>query len=85
MTIKIVLVEPKISGNIGVVARVMKNFNFDEIVLINPQAEIVGDTFGFAKHAQEVLDNIRIKGIITALFYLSKFIFLLSFLKRKIS
>lgn len=60
MTIKIVLVEPKISGNIGAVARVMKNFDFNELVLINPQADIAGDAFRFAKHAQEVLDNIKI-------------------------
>ncbi|MBY8994840.1 MAG: RNA methyltransferase [Candidatus Heimdallarchaeota archaeon] len=57
MTIKIVLVEPTVPGNIGSVARVMKNFGFKDLVLINPQTEISGDTYRFAVRAQDILDN----------------------------
>jgi tRNA C32,U32 (ribose-2'-O)-methylase TrmJ len=32
----IILVEPKYEGNIGSIARVMKNFGFQNLVLINP-------------------------------------------------
>ncbi|MHA1211023.1 MAG: TrmH family RNA methyltransferase, partial [Candidatus Heimdallarchaeota archaeon] len=45
MTIKIVLVEPSVQGNIGATARVMKNFGFQELVLINPQTDISGDVY----------------------------------------
>jgi rRNA methylase len=34
--IKVVLVEPIYSGNVGSVARVMKNFGFGDLILINP-------------------------------------------------
>jgi len=33
---RVVLVEPLYSGNVGSVARVMKNFGFEELVLLNP-------------------------------------------------
>lgn len=33
---RIVLVEPKIEGNVGAVARAMENFSFDRLVLVNP-------------------------------------------------
>lgn len=37
--IRIVLVEPKYGGNIGSVARVMKNFGFEKLVLVAPRGE----------------------------------------------
>ncbi|MBN1328817.1 MAG: RNA methyltransferase [Candidatus Heimdallarchaeota archaeon] len=60
MAIKIVLVEPSVSGNIGSTARVMKNFGFKELILINPQANFTDDVFRFAMHAEDILDNIKI-------------------------
>lgn len=60
MSIKIVLVEPNIPGNIGATARVMKNFGFFDLVLINPQTELTKDTFRFAMNAQDIIDNITI-------------------------
>jgi tRNA/rRNA methyltransferase len=35
-TIRVVLVEPKNEGNVGAVARAMKNFGVGELVLVNP-------------------------------------------------
>jgi len=35
-TIRVVLVEPKNEGNVGAVARAMKNFGAEELVLVNP-------------------------------------------------
>ncbi|HIE34367.1 MAG TPA: RNA methyltransferase, partial [Candidatus Altiarchaeales archaeon] len=35
-TFHIILVEPKYQGNIGAVARVMKNFGFNNLVLVKP-------------------------------------------------
>ena len=60
MAIKIVLIEPQVEGNIGATARVMKNFGFRDLVLINPQAEIKGDVFRFAMNAKDVIDRMKI-------------------------
>ena len=60
MAIKIVLVEPQVAGNIGATARVMKNFGFKDLILINPQVEIKGDVFRFAMSAKDIIDNMKI-------------------------
>jgi len=55
----IVLVEPKYDGNIGSVARLMKNFGFSRLVLVNP-AEISKDGRAMAMHAKDILENAAI-------------------------
>ncbi len=60
MEIYFVLVRPKYSGNIGHVARVLKNFGFKNLVLIAPQAEIDYDAWLFAVHARDVLYEAKI-------------------------
>ncbi|MHA1155074.1 MAG: RNA methyltransferase [Candidatus Heimdallarchaeota archaeon] len=60
MAVKIVLIEPQVEGNIGAIARVMKNFGFKDLVLINPQAEIKGDVFRFAMKAEDVIESMEI-------------------------
>lgn len=40
--LKIVLVEPAGSMNVGSVARVMKNFGLHHLVLVNPQCDFLG-------------------------------------------
>jgi TrmH family RNA methyltransferase len=60
MTIKIVLVEPSVPGNIGATARIMKNFDFKELVLINPQTELTGESYKFAMNAKDILENVVI-------------------------
>ncbi len=57
--IEVVLVEPKYDGNIGAVARVMKNFGFKSLTLVSPCE--IGD-FGraMASHARDILENARI-------------------------
>jgi tRNA/rRNA methyltransferase len=54
----IVLYKPEHPGNIGAVCRVMKNFGFKDLVLVEPCA-IIQDTHNRAKHAQNVLDNAK--------------------------
>ena len=46
--------EPENQGNIGAVARVMKNFGFGNLVLVNP-CEIGEEAISRAKHAKDVL------------------------------
>jgi TrmH family RNA methyltransferase len=55
----VVLVEPETPGNVGTVARAMKNFGFADLRLIDPPPiEPEGEAYGFAGHAREdVLPN----------------------------
>jgi TrmH family RNA methyltransferase len=56
--ISVVLVEPEHPGNIGAVARVMKNFGFSKLVLINPKCNhLLPECRNRAKHAQSVLEK----------------------------
>jgi TrmH family RNA methyltransferase len=57
--IDIVLVEPLYDGNVGFVARVMKNFGFTRLVLINP-CKLGEEAKARASHAQDVLMNAEI-------------------------
>lgn len=56
--IQIVFVEPENPGNIGALARVMKNFGFKQLILVNPQCNhLAQDARNRAKHANDVLNN----------------------------
>ncbi|MFC1690704.1 RNA methyltransferase [Nanoarchaeota archaeon] len=60
--ISIILVEPKNSGNIGAIARIMKNFEFSELILVNPKVNHLSQTAkNRAKHAQEILKKAKVK------------------------
>lgn len=57
--IDIVLVEPLYEGNIGFAARVMKNFGFHNMVLVNPP-KLTMEAFARASHAKELLEAAEI-------------------------
>jgi tRNA/rRNA methyltransferase len=60
MNLRVVLVRPQYSGNIGAVARAMGNFSLGDLALVNPaplhrdQAEMM------AVHARDILDRMHI-------------------------
>jgi len=58
--ISVVLIEPKTQGNIGAIARAMKNFGFFNLVLVNPKCKIGEEARKRAKHANDILDKARI-------------------------
>lgn len=58
--ISIILIEPSVSGNVGAIARVMKNFGFSSLVLVNPKCPIDKEARNRAKWAQDILDNAKI-------------------------
>ncbi|MBR9690913.1 RNA methyltransferase [Candidatus Woesearchaeota archaeon] len=59
--ISIILVEPKEAGNVGAVARVMANFGFENLILVNPKCSHKSETARRrAKHAQKVLDKTKV-------------------------
>jgi TrmH family RNA methyltransferase len=55
----VILVEPLYQRNMGSVARVMKNFNFRELVLVNPP-EITMEAIAMSMHARDVLESAKI-------------------------
>ncbi len=58
---RIVLVEPHYGGNIGSVARLMQNFGFRDLVLVNPLANPLGDeAMRWSVHAKHVLESARV-------------------------
>jgi TrmH family RNA methyltransferase len=58
---RVIFAEPKFEGNIGAVARAMKNFDILDLVLVNP-CEIGDECLKRAKHAGEVVENAKIYG-----------------------
>lgn len=56
----VVFVEPESSGNIGALARAMKNFGLRELILVNPKCKIDKETRNRAKHANDLLEKARI-------------------------
>ncbi|BDC35507.1 MAG: RNA methyltransferase [Candidatus Methanoliparum thermophilum] len=57
--IRIVLVEPRYAGNIGSIARIMKNFGFNDLILIKPPV-INLESKKMAMHASDILENAKI-------------------------
>ncbi|MBN1214504.1 MAG: TrmJ/YjtD family RNA methyltransferase [Candidatus Lokiarchaeota archaeon] len=55
----IILIQPENSGNIGSICRIMKNFNFNNLILFNPKVsneEIYSyETQGYAMHGKDIL------------------------------
>lgn len=59
LEIRIVLVEPIYQGNVGSVARVIKNFGYTDLVLVNP-CRLEGPARAMASHARDVLEGARV-------------------------
>ena len=60
--ISIVLVEPQHSGNIGAVARAMKNMALSRLVLVNPVDHLALEARMMAMHAFDILQRARVVG-----------------------
>lgn len=58
--ISVVLVEPEREGNIGSVARAMKNFGFTDLCMVSPKTPIGDEAYRFATHGKEVLREAKI-------------------------
>ena len=56
----VVLIEPKGEVNIGAIARVMKNFDINDLILVKPSVSISTEARRYAMHARDVLDNVKI-------------------------
>ncbi|MEM3380970.1 MAG: RNA methyltransferase, partial [Candidatus Bathyarchaeia archaeon] len=60
MRVRVVLVEPEHEGNIGLVARSMKNFGFNDLWLINPKVNLGLEAKALASKAQDLLSNVKV-------------------------
>ena len=58
MKIYTVFVEPKTPGNIGFLARTMKNFELKKLALINP-CELENSAYYQASHARDIVQNAK--------------------------
>ncbi len=56
--IAVVLVEPKTEGNVGAVARAMKNFGLEDLRLVRT-CDVGDEAYKRAKHASDVLENAK--------------------------
>ncbi len=66
MEVKIVLVNPIYEGNVGSVARVMKNFGFQDLILVNP-CNIDNFARAMASHAVDVLNSAKTRTLVDVL------------------
>ncbi|MBN1802967.1 MAG: TrmJ/YjtD family RNA methyltransferase [Candidatus Lokiarchaeota archaeon] len=64
LSFTVILIEPETAGNIGAIARVMKNFDFERLIIFNPKNsdDIIKshETEGYAMHGNEILQKAEI-------------------------
>ncbi|MBY8990724.1 MAG: TrmJ/YjtD family RNA methyltransferase [Candidatus Lokiarchaeota archaeon] len=67
LSFTVVLVRPEHSGNVGSIARVMKNFNFKNLIIFNPieskENIFSHESQGFAMHGKEILMSADLKEV----------------------
>jgi len=60
--LRVVLVEVKFSGNIGMTARALKNTAVSDLRLVAPRAELNKEAYQLAPSATDVLDRVQLHG-----------------------
>jgi TrmH family RNA methyltransferase len=59
LVVRIILVEPETAGNIGAVARSMKNFDLRDLWIVNPKTPLNIEARAFAMHGYDILAKAR--------------------------
>ena len=59
LPVRVVLVRPEYSMNVGMASRAAKNFAVTDVAFVNPQCAIDLEALKYAKHSKEVLDNAK--------------------------
>ncbi len=68
MRIRVVLVEPEHEGNVGSIARLMKNFGLSKLWLVSPRVKLGSEAYSYAVHAGDVLERaVIVEGLDEAL------------------
>lgn len=60
MLVRVILLEPETAGNIGAIARSMRNFDLNDLWIVNPKTALNGDARAFAMRGLPVLESARI-------------------------
>jgi tRNA/rRNA methyltransferase len=60
VTVRVVLLEPEKPGNIGAIARSMKNFDLGDLWIVNPKTRIDGDSRAYAMKGLDILQKAKI-------------------------
>jgi TrmH family RNA methyltransferase len=60
MVVKVVLLEPEKEGNIGGIARSMRNFDLRDLRIVNPKTTIGGDARAYSMRGLPILESARI-------------------------
>ena len=60
MGVRVVLLEPEKPGNIGAIARSMRNFDLNDLWIINPKTKIDGEAEAYAMRGLQILESARI-------------------------
>jgi len=58
--LRVVLVEPEKQGNIGSVARSMKNFGLTDLLLVSPKTSIGDEAFRYATRGKKILEKAKL-------------------------
>lgn len=64
--VRVVLVEPREAGNVGAVARAMKNFGFRDLVVVGEHPELTPVAGWWASGADDVVESIRFEPTLVA-------------------
>jgi TrmH family RNA methyltransferase len=62
LAVRVILLEPEKEGNIGAVARSMKNFDLDDLWIVNPKIAIGGEARAYAMGGRGILESAKIVG-----------------------
>jgi len=62
LVIRVILLEPEKEGNIGSIARSMKNFDLNDLWIVNPKVAISGDARAYAMRGLNILESARVVG-----------------------
>jgi len=60
VTVRVILLEPEKSGNIGAVARSMKNFNLSDLWIVNPKTRIDDEARAYSMRGLDILESATI-------------------------
>ena len=60
LAIRVILLEPEKAGNVGAIARSMKNFDLNDLWIVKPNVHVDGEARALAMHGLDVLNSANI-------------------------
>lgn len=62
-SITVILFQPEKPGNLGSIARSIKNFGFHNLIIINPRTTLTEEAYNYSVHAKDILNSAEIMQI----------------------